>query len=93
MSGQKIIDGLNDAVAGNLGRVTINGQVWLRVRPDAGRNCGTCEFFHETGRAIDVSDALVYCEGQCRRRSDPWPSRTNVDWCGEYAALALDKQT
>jgi hypothetical protein len=30
MSGQKIIDGLSDAVAGNLSRVTIGGQVWVR---------------------------------------------------------------
>ena len=31
MSGSKIIDGLKDAVAGNLSRVTIEGQVWERT--------------------------------------------------------------
>lgn len=30
MGGQKIIDGLKDAIAGNLDRVTIDGQVWVR---------------------------------------------------------------
>lgn len=29
--GQKIIDGLQDAVAGNLGRVYISGQLWCKV--------------------------------------------------------------
>lgn len=31
MSGQKIIDGLKDAAAGNFGRVTIGGQTWVRA--------------------------------------------------------------
>lgn len=31
MSGQKIIDGLKDAVVGNFARVTIDGQVWVRL--------------------------------------------------------------
>ena len=30
MSGQKIIDGLKDAIAGNYARVTIDGQQWIR---------------------------------------------------------------
>lgn len=30
MSGQKIIDGLKDAIAGNFARVTLEGQVWVR---------------------------------------------------------------
>lgn len=30
MSGQKIIDGLNDAIAGNFSRVVIQGQTWVR---------------------------------------------------------------
>jgi hypothetical protein len=32
-TGQKILDGLKDAVAGNLARVTIDGQTWERIRP------------------------------------------------------------
>lgn len=31
MSGQKIIDGLKDALAGNFARVTIEGQTWVRI--------------------------------------------------------------
>lgn len=31
MSRQKIIDGLKDAIAGNLDRVTIDGQAWERT--------------------------------------------------------------
>lgn len=31
MSGQKIIDGLKEAIAGDLSRVTIDGQVWVRA--------------------------------------------------------------
>lgn len=34
MSGDKIIEGLKEAVAGDLSRVTIDGQVWTRQRPD-----------------------------------------------------------
>lgn len=30
MSGAKIIEGLKDAISGNFGRVTIEGQVWER---------------------------------------------------------------
>src|SRR5262245_11587607 len=30
MSGQKIIDGLKEAIAGDIARVTIEGQVWVR---------------------------------------------------------------
>ena len=30
MTGQKIIDGLRDAVAGNFVRATIDGQTWVR---------------------------------------------------------------
>ena len=30
MSGQKIIEGLKQAIAGDFGRVTIDGQVWVR---------------------------------------------------------------
>lgn len=30
MSGQKILDGLKEAIAGDFGRVTIDGQVWVR---------------------------------------------------------------
>lgn len=36
MSGQKIIDGLRDAVAGNLSRVHIDGQTWERVNRTEG---------------------------------------------------------
>lgn len=31
MGGQKIIDGLKDAIAGNMARVTIDGQIWERT--------------------------------------------------------------
>ena len=31
MSGKKIIDGLNDAIAGNLSRITIDGVTWYRA--------------------------------------------------------------
>ena len=34
MSGKKIIDGLRDAVRGNMSRVLIDGQTWVRC--DAG---------------------------------------------------------
>jgi hypothetical protein len=34
MSGNKIIEGLKDAVAGNLSRVTIDGQIWTRTDND-----------------------------------------------------------
>jgi hypothetical protein len=34
MSRQKVIDGLRDAVSGNLSRVTIEGQVWQRTSAD-----------------------------------------------------------
>lgn len=30
MSGQRVIDGLKDALAGNLARVTIDGETWTR---------------------------------------------------------------
>jgi hypothetical protein len=33
MSGQKIVEGLKDAVAGNFSRVTIEGQTWQRIEP------------------------------------------------------------
>ena len=36
MSGAKIIEGLKEAVAGNFGRVTIEGQAW--VREDAAKD-------------------------------------------------------
>ena len=46
MSGQKIIDGLKDAVAGNFSRVTIDGQVWVRAdAPPIGQdNAPSTEF-------------------------------------------------
>jgi len=31
MNGQRIIDGLKEAISGDFGRVTINGHVWQRV--------------------------------------------------------------
>jgi len=31
MSGAKIIDGLKDAIDGNISRITIEGQTWLRA--------------------------------------------------------------
>lgn len=31
MSGAKIIEGLKEAIAGDLSRVTIDGQVWVRA--------------------------------------------------------------
>lgn len=34
MSGQKIIDGIKDAIEGNFARVTVAGQVWVRLEPD-----------------------------------------------------------
>jgi hypothetical protein len=41
MNGQKIIDGLRDAIAGNFARVTIEGQTW--VREDDGTLCTAAE--------------------------------------------------
>jgi hypothetical protein len=35
MSGAKIIEGLKQAIAGDFGRVTIEGQVWTREPDDA----------------------------------------------------------
>jgi hypothetical protein len=32
-AGQKIIEGLREAVAGDMARVTINGQVWVKETP------------------------------------------------------------
>lgn len=32
-AGQKILDGLRDAVNGNFTRVTIEGQTWVRIFP------------------------------------------------------------
>lgn len=37
MAGQKIIEGLRDAVRGNFERVTIDGQVWVRQQPKVPR--------------------------------------------------------
>lgn len=37
MSGQKIIDGLRDAIAGNFSAVTIEGQRWVRVDAQSAR--------------------------------------------------------
>lgn len=34
MSGHKIVEGLKDAIAGNLSRVTIDGRVWQRTSRD-----------------------------------------------------------
>lgn len=34
MSGQKIIDGLREAIAGKLDRVLINGETWVKLEPD-----------------------------------------------------------
>lgn len=34
MSGQKIIDGLREAIAGKLDRVLINGEVWVKLETD-----------------------------------------------------------
>jgi len=34
MSGRKIIEGLQEAVAGNFSRVTIEGQTWVRLESD-----------------------------------------------------------
>lgn len=53
MSGKKILDGIRDAVVGNLSRVTIDGQTWVRV-PDCpgcaavsgGRLPNTLHFHH-----------------------------------------------
>jgi hypothetical protein len=37
MSGQKIVEGLKDAIAGNFSRVTVEGQVWTRGAPQEER--------------------------------------------------------
>lgn len=46
MSGQKIIDGLKQAVAGDFARVTIEGQTWVRADADRDRalieECARC---------------------------------------------------
>lgn len=86
VGGARIIDGLREAVVANRFRVTLDGETWLRVRPDAGRNCGTCSFFHERGPARGL-DPLLCAAGDCRRHAPPWPHAVNTDWCGDYVAI------
>lgn len=47
-SGSKIIDGLKDAVSGNIARVTIDGQTWVRG-PQAHAPLGVPEIGLDTG--------------------------------------------
>jgi hypothetical protein len=63
-AGQKIIEGLKEAVAGNFSRVTIDGQVWIRHLPseecDPYNNGYTHEALHAAHIACDLWDSHVH---------------------------------
>lgn len=59
MSGQKILDGLKDAVAGNFARVTIEGQVWVRQeRAPVDVNSKEAELWSENMRLKSENEHL-----------------------------------
>jgi hypothetical protein len=64
MSGAKIIEGLKEAIAGNLARVTIDGQVWAKVP--------VSDFDESDKKTFIVMRAL------CELASANFPSETEI---------------
>lgn len=55
-AGNKIIEGLKNAVAGNFARVTVEGQVWERVEPPK-----PVRGWEENSQTIDNETSAIEC--------------------------------
>ncbi len=101
MSGQKIINGLKDAIAGNLSRVTVEGQTWERV----GLQHKTRQIQVWVDVDMDIADVVIYlntisgvrtiasCQGTIGEGGPhPYRAQVMVTWTDDAAFSRLKNE-